>query len=1016
MSIITTAIDATIDLDAGVCHPRKLHKVLVWGNNQAHEFRLFCQRNEQDVELVNATVTLYCTRADGVTVTVEGAARGNVASAKLNQQCYAVEGPAQISMEIAVFESRATHAVWNAMVVKTQTSTIAEDGVVPSVGELLAQLQGLDEVVHVTLSENGTTASHTSTELVGLAGESKQPLLVKGDMVIPYVGTDADGNAIFRQMQYDPATQTIIEDEVLVGTDGTASYTRTERDLLKNLVDGEQDGSLKIPSAAAEGALMHDGATEYHIGVKAMALGPDSMASGAGAVAFGAGNEARGQCSVVSGYSCRASGQGAVAFGLSNEASGNQAFTVGCGNSASGERAVALGDFTQAKGYDQTVIGRQNVPDEEGKYAFIIGNGDRETAGEAYQSNTFTVGWKGEVSSGKDSQATGEESVAMGFNNDATGYAAIALGTSNQATGDHSFAAGGMSHATEQLATALGAANKATAQGATAVGWYNKANGEGSFAAGSGNTASGKNANAIGASNEATGQAAFAAGKGSSASGDHAIALGQYAKAEGSYQVVLGHQNIPDPEGRYAFIVGNAAPDAGYGENYQSNGMTIDRDGNAWFKGEVYAGGTSQDDAQKLARAGDVPGIFVTTYLWDPLYRKYFADHKNSEIVVAHNAGKMCVLVDKDDDGSFPEMLLRDVTDGIATFHTTAYLSSPLTNNTRMLQAWTATVSEDGYAQITTHVPAKTPNPFKLKLTGAVEAEYDGSEEVEINIPQGGGISDPGTAHQQLVSDANGKAVWVDRLAYKTTGQVEILPETALTYGGPEDGLELHLLTTLLPTALEADKVYNVVYNGTAYECPCVLVVNESGTPSEALCLGNMTAIGMEGGNADAPFALMYSPEYGDMSEGMYYGIFAALDGATSVTISITGEGTVYKKLPGEYLPDNRVITAHVPLTKYSYSAIEFGEWDMTFDELWKAFQAGHEVRVICTSESTVNNDTWKIAILGRFDHAMENVTNGGRMLRLIVPTSFYVQDSNFYFTVSADESGAIVCQQLTAD
>ena len=36
-------------------------------------------------------------------------------------------------------------------------------------------------------------------------------------------------------------------------------------------------------------------------------------------------------------------------------------------------------------------------------------------------------------------------------------------------------------------------------------------------------------------------------------------------------------------------------------------------------------------------------------------------------------------------------------------------------------------------------VPVALPNPHALHLTGAVEATYDGSEPVEVVIPQGGG-------------------------------------------------------------------------------------------------------------------------------------------------------------------------------------------------------------------------------------------------------------------------------------
>lgn len=193
----------------------------------------------------------------------------------------------------------------------------------------------------------------------------------------------------------------------------------------------------------------------------------------------------------------------------------------------------------------------------------------------------------------------------------------------------------------------------------------------------------------------------------------------------------------------------------------------------------------------------------------------------------------------------------------------------------------------------------KTPNPNKLTFTGAVEATYDGMETVTVNIPQGGsgGVSDPGTAHLQLVSDENGTAVWVDRLAYKYTGQVEVMPETALTYMGEDEGVQTHALSTSLMGVLDEGKTYQVNYNDTAYDCP--IVIADEG---KALVLGKTSVLGFEGGNENAPFALIV---YNDAEtiEGMggIGGMCASFDGATSVTISISTAAEKIVKLPQEY-------------------------------------------------------------------------------------------------------------------
>lgn len=44
----------------------------------------------------------------------------------------------------------------------------------------------------------------------------------------------------------------------------------------------------------------------------------------------------------------------------------------------------------------------------------------------------------------------------------------------------------------------------------------------------------------------------------------------------------------------------------------------------------------------------------------------------------------------------------------------------------------------NGTETLVRSLPILTPNPYKLKLTGAVSAEYDGTKEITVNIPEGG--------------------------------------------------------------------------------------------------------------------------------------------------------------------------------------------------------------------------------------------------------------------------------------
>lgn len=138
----------------------------------------------------------------------------------------------------------------------------------------------------------------------------------------------------------------------------------------------------------------------------------------------------------------------------------------------------------------------------------------------------------------------------------------------------------------------------------------NSAEGDYSHAEGKGTTASGDYSHAEGQSTTASqswahaeGFHATASGQSSHAEGTYTVAGSSASHAEGYYTIASsanqhaqGMYNIEDKSGQYCHIVGNGESTA------RSNAHTLDWDGNAWFKGDVYVGGTSQSDAIKLPR------------------------------------------------------------------------------------------------------------------------------------------------------------------------------------------------------------------------------------------------------------------------------------------------------------------------------------------------------------------------------------------------------------------------------
>lgn len=99
---------------------------------------------------------------------------------------------------------------------------------------------------------------------------------------------------------------------------------------------------------------------------------------------------------------------------------------------------------------------------------------------------------------------------------------------------------------------------------------------------------------AMGISCEAEGMYAFAEGFGAKAKAKKSHAEGDYTVASSEGQHVQGKYNVEDTEGKYAHIVGNGTA------NERSNAHTVDWNGNAWFAGKVFVGGTGADDPEAV--------------------------------------------------------------------------------------------------------------------------------------------------------------------------------------------------------------------------------------------------------------------------------------------------------------------------------------------------------------------------------------------------------------------------------
>ena len=206
--------------------------------------------------------------------------------------------------------------------------------------------------------------------------------------------------------------------------------------------------------------------------------------------------------------------------------------------------------------------------------------GSLRSIGATEEDDTYTMGWRA-FAEGNKTTASGNYSHAEGNNNTASGVGSHAEGSWATASGGYSHAEGLSTTASGEYSHAEGSRVESSGECSHAEGRITTASGDYSHAEGHDTTASGGCSHAEGLSTTASGEAS------------HAEGLGTIA---GSYcQHAQGKCNIADNDDKYLHIVGN-----GSGYETRSNAHTLDWDGNAWFAGDVYVGGTSQDDENAI--------------------------------------------------------------------------------------------------------------------------------------------------------------------------------------------------------------------------------------------------------------------------------------------------------------------------------------------------------------------------------------------------------------------------------
>ena len=146
-----------------------------------------------------------------------------------------------------------------------------------------------------------------------------------------------------------------------------------------------------VGQKTANGGEIFNDYTNNIAGSNCHAEGSNTKTYGIGSHAEGGGTKASGDYSHAEGRGTIASAPQSHAEGFGTKALGLQSHTEGDSTTASGVSSHTEGSGTKASSNYQHVQGKFNVEDTDGKYAFIIGNGN----GDSSRSNAIAIDWDG---------------------------------------------------------------------------------------------------------------------------------------------------------------------------------------------------------------------------------------------------------------------------------------------------------------------------------------------------------------------------------------------------------------------------------------------------------------------------------------------------------------------------------------------------------------------------------------------------------------------------------------------
>lgn len=455
------------------------------------------------------------------------------------------------------------------------------------------------------------------------------------------------------------------------GTTACNVYTHAEG--FETLASGDTSHAEGF-RAKAYGIYSHaEGNSTEALEQAAHAEGRTTRAIGDYSHAEGWSTHAVGNCSHVEGHRAISYGSYSHAEGLEALSYGSGSHAEGLGsNDGNFENIIITGDansstYTLISG--DCKVGQVFTYNSIFQHVTAINNDQVTFSGTFSSSAAFNeqkIYLCEGVSAGSYSHVEGSQGQAIGEYSHAEGYRTEALGDGSHSEGHYTIAKSQDSHAEGNSTRASGYASHAEGSSTYALGQYSHSEGSSTYAYGDSSHAEGSSAtvpvkitgtgntisytvnfsettkyigwmieykNTLALINSATngtftvsqtlsaedlteasaslhpcswGSASHAEGFNSNASGDYSHAEGYYTTAFGNNQHAQGKYNIIDQQNKYAHIVGNGTANA------RSNAHTLDWNGNAWYQGDVFVGGTDQDSGEKLAKMSDLAASITT--------------------------------------------------------------------------------------------------------------------------------------------------------------------------------------------------------------------------------------------------------------------------------------------------------------------------------------------------------------------------------------------------------------------